>query len=217
MEDKMGWLFNFLGSSIGKKQLMALTGLAFCGFLTSHLLGNLSMYGGPKMFDSYAEHLHAMGILINVAELGLVSLAVIHIGTALLLFIQNRAARPQRYAVSVNSGSKTLSSRLMPYTGLYLAAFITIHLLNFHFVDHDNQTISQIVSDTLTDPLYAAFYIFSMIVVALHVRHGLWSAFQTVGANHPKYMPFIQAASILFALAVAVGYGSLPILIMLTA
>ena len=213
----MSWLFNFLGSSIGKKQLMALTGLSFCGFLTTHLLGNFSMYGGPEMFNSYAEHLHAMGILINVAELGLVSLAVIHIGTAILLFIQNRAARPQRYAVSVNSGAKTLSSQLMPYTGLFLAAFITIHLLNFHFVDHDNQTISQIVSVILTNPVYAAFYIFSMIVVALHVRHGLWSAFQTVGANHPKYMPTIKAASILFAIAVAIGYGSLPILVMLTA
>lgn len=213
----MSWMMKFLSSSIGKKQLMAVTGAGFCFFLTTHLLGNLSIFRGLASLDAYAEKLHSLGPLINAAELGLLAFAAIHVTTASLLFIQNRRARPQRYEVGKSSGGKTISSMLMPYTGIFIFIFVVIHLLNFHFADRTGRAISDIVAGVFANPAYIAFYLASMVVVALHVRHGFWSAFQTVGANHPKYMPAIQAVSIFFALAVAGGYGSLPVFVMLAA
>ncbi len=213
----MDWIISFLGSSIGKKQMMAVTGLAFCFFLTTHLAGNFTMFGGHESFNAYAEKLHSLGPLITLAELGLLFFALVHVGMGLLLFIRNRAARPRRYAVTHKSERQTLGVGFMPYTGVFMFFFIVIHLVNFHFADHDANTISEIVSGVLTNPLYALFYVVSMLVVALHVEHGLWSAFQTVGANHPKYTPLVRAASFVFAIAVAVGYGSLPIFVLMSA
>jgi succinate dehydrogenase / fumarate reductase cytochrome b subunit len=99
----------------------------------------------------------------------------------------------------------------MPYTGIVLLTFVIMHLINFHFVDKSNVTIYQIVSQTFESPLYVFIYIVAMIVMAVHVSHGFWSAFQTIGANHPKYMPLIMVLSIVFSLAVGFGFGLLPI------
>jgi len=102
----------------------------------------------------------------------------------------------------------------MPYTGLYLLAFVIIHLINFHFADRSHQTIYQIVAQTFSHPGYVIFYVFSMVVAAFHVRHGLWSAFQTLGLNHPKYMPFIRKASVVFGVIIGVGFGSIPVFLL---
>ena len=101
----------------------------------------------------------------------------------------------------------------MPYTGLFLLAFIIFHLINFHFVDKSNTTIFLIVSKTFANPLWVVIYVVAMIVAAVHVSHGFWSAFQSIGANHPKYMPIIMVLSILFSLAIAFGFGLLPLYI----
>jgi len=209
----MNWLIKSLWSSIGKKLLMALTGLAFCGFLAGHLAGNLTIYGGKDAFNSYAEHLHSLGPLITFMEWTLVIFALVHIGTGLTLFYQNFKARPDRYVVNKRAGGRTIGSATMPYTGIILLVFIIVHLINFHFVDKSNVTIYQIVSQTFEYPLYVLIYIVAMIVVAVHVSHGFWSAFQTIGANHPKYMPLIMVLSIFFSLAVGIGFGLLPIYI----
>ena len=200
-----------LWSSIGKKLLMALTGLAFCGFLAGHLAGNLTIYGGKDAFNSYAEHLHALGPVLTLAEWGLLLFAVVHVCTGLTLFYQNFVARTSRYVVNKRAGGRTIGSMTMPYTGILLLAFIIFHLINFHFVDKTNTTIYQIVAQAFENPLYVVIYILAMIVAALHVSHGLWSAFQTIGANHAKYMPFIMALSIMFSLAVGFGFGIIPI------
>lgn len=209
----MIWLIQTLFSSIGKKVLMALTGLSFCTFLAMHLFGNLSIYGGNAMFTAYAEHLHAFGILINIAEIGLLAFALLHMGLATLLYIENWRARPIRYVMKKRAGGRTMSSSLMPYTGLYLVFFLVIHLISFHFADHTPQTTYRLVADAFAHPLYVLFYIFSMIVVSVHVKHGFWSAFQTIGANHPKYMPIVQIISFIFSLAVGIGFGSIPLFI----
>jgi succinate dehydrogenase / fumarate reductase cytochrome b subunit len=99
----------------------------------------------------------------------------------------------------------------MPYTGLLLLIFVIIHLLNFHFIEKNDTTIFQIVTDTFAKPGYIAMYVAAMIVVAIHVSHGFWSAFQTIGANHPKYMPVIRGLSIVFSIALGVGFGFIPI------
>ncbi len=206
----MNWMTQTLWSSIGKKMMMAATGLAFCAFLAGHLAGNLTIYGGKDAFNSYAEHLHALGPLITLAEWGLVVCAVIHICTGLTLFYQNFRTRPVRYAVDKRAGGRTIGSATMPYTGIILLVFIIMHLLNFHFVDKSGTTISQLVSQTFQQPLWVIVYILAMIAAALHVSHGFWSAFQTIGAYHPKYMPFIMVFSIIFSLVVGFGFGLLP-------
>ena len=207
----MNWLKQTFWSSIGKKLLMAITGLAFCGFLAGHLAGNMTIYGGKNMFNSYAAHLHSLGPLITVIEWGLVFFAVVHIGTGLTLFYLNYRSRPGRYVVNKRAGGRTIGSATMPYTGILVLAFVIMHLINFHFVDKSQTTIYQIVSKTFDNPLYIAIYVVSMIVVAVHVSHGFWSAFQTIGANHPKYMPLIMVLSIVFSLALGFGFGLLPI------
>jgi succinate dehydrogenase / fumarate reductase cytochrome b subunit len=213
----MNWLIITLKSSVGKKMMMAVTGLCFCGFLAAHLGGNLTLFGGAEMFNSYAEHLHALGVLLTVAEWGMLILAIIHVLTGLTLFYQNYQARPVRYRVDKRAGGRTLGSATMPYTGLALLAFVVFHLINFHFVDKTGTTIYDIVNRAFDSTLYIAVYIVAMIVAAIHVSHGFWSAFQTIGANHPKYMPMIRTISLAFALAVGIGFGVLPIYISMSA
>jgi succinate dehydrogenase / fumarate reductase cytochrome b subunit len=213
----MNWLINTFKSSVGKKSLMSVTGLCFCGFLAAHLGGNLTIYGGKEMFNSYAEHLHALGVLLTFAEWGLLTFAVIHVLTGITLFYQNYKARPVRYRVNKSGGGRTLGSRTMPYTGIILLAFVVFHLANFHFVDKTDTTIFTIVSEAFSNPLYVMIYIAAMVVAAVHVSHGFWSAFQTLGANHPKYMPIIRTVSLIFALVVGIGFGVLPIFISISA
>lgn len=207
----MDWLTRVMMSSIGKKYLMALTGLGFIGFLCGHLAGNLTLYVGRDAFISYAEHLHALGPLVTVAEISLLSLAIVHVLTGSTLFYQNFRSRPERYCVNKSAGGRTIGSRTMPYTGFLVLIFVIIHLMNFHFVDKTDTTIFNIVAATFEDTVAMMFYIFSMVVVAIHVSHGLWSSFQTLGANHPKYMPGVMILSVVFAMVVGVGFGFLPI------
>ena len=212
----MNWVTRTFSTSVGKKQLMAVTGFLFLLFLTTHLLGNLSVYGGPASFVSYAEHLHALGKLLLAAEIGMAVALLVHVTTAVFLFFENRRARPVRYAVDKGGGGRTLSSQTMPYTGLLILGFIGVHLATFshHIVDQTTRNIFQIAAAVFSNPIYLAIYVIGVLLVTFHVRHGLWSAFQTVGANHPKYMPFIQKLSIVFAVIVAIGFGSLPFVIL---
>jgi succinate dehydrogenase / fumarate reductase cytochrome b subunit len=212
-EKKMNWLFDTLWSSIGKKLFMALTGLSFCGFLTAHLIGNLTLYAGKDAFNSYAEHLHSLGPIINLAEIGLLLLFLVHVFTGLTLFYENFRARPARYAVNKNAGGRTIGSFTMPYTGIVLFAFIMFHLLQLHFIDKTGTTIYQIVSDTFSRTSNVAIYAVVMIFVGLHVSHGFWSAFQTLGASHVKYTLFIKKLSLLLSLIFGVGFGLIPIYI----
>ncbi len=203
-------------SSIGKKLLMAITGLCFCGFLITHLFGNLLLYSGKEAFNAYSESLNSLGPIIRFVELGLLFFAVIHIITGATLFFQNLKARPVRYIVNKRAGGRTIGSATIPYTGFLLLIFVIFHLVNFHFADKTSATIYQIVSSTFTKPEYVAIYIAAVIITAIHIRHGFWSAFQTIGANHPKYMPAIRVISILFSIILGIGFGSIPIYMSLT-
>lgn len=211
----MTWFMNILWSSIGKKMMMAVTGLGFCGFLISHLAGNLTLYGGKDAFNAYAEKLHSLGVIINMAEIGLLVFAVIHVITGMILFYQNFRARPIRYKKNKSAGGRSIGSRTMPYTGLILLGFVILHLLDFHFVDKSGTTIYDIVATTFSNPFYVGIYVVAMIVAALHVSHGLWSAFQTIGANHLKYMPIIRGIGVVFSLMVGAGFGMIPIYILM--
>jgi len=204
-----------LKRSIGKKILMALTGLGFCAFLAIHLVGNLFIYGGPDLFHSYVEHLHALGPLIYISEVCLLILLAIHLIMAVTLYFQNLNARPVTYVIKRNSGGRTLSSGTMPYTGLLILTFIVFHLVTFKFADHSKQTVFEIVSATFVQPKYLTLYVIAMIIVGLHVNHGFWSAFQTLGMDHPKYMPAIKTVSVAFSLILTGGFGFIPVYVMM--
>lgn len=210
----MNWLVRTIYSSIGKKLLMALTGLAFCGFLVTHLIGNLTLYGGKGLFLSYVEHLHAWGYLITVAEWGLVLFGLIHIITGLLLFYENWKARPVRYAVKKWAGGRTIGSATAPYTGILILIFIIVHLLAFRFVDKTNIDDYVILSQTFDQLGYVLFYIVGVIIVAVHVSHGFWSGFQSLGLNHPKYMPLIRRLGLVFSVIIGIGFGSIPVYVL---
>jgi len=208
----MNWFFNMLRTSIGKKWMMALTGLGFVLFLCIHLIGNLTLYAGKDLFLSYVAHLHALDPLIRVAEIGLLFFAAVHVATGLTLFWQNWQARPVGYQMKKSGGGRTIGSRTMPYTGLVILGFVMVHLLQFHFIDHDPQAaVFQAMTDTFAFLPYIFFYTAAVIVVAVHISHGFWSLFQTIGANHPKYMPAIKGLGIIFSLLAAVGFGCIPV------
>ena len=211
----MKWLLNILGTSIGKKMMMAVTGLGFCFFLLTHLAGNLSVYGGKEAFNAYAERLHSLGAIITVSEWGLLLFAIIHILFGVNLFYRNLVARPVKYSVKKSAGGSSLGSATMPYTGFILLIFIVFHLFNFHFADKTNQTIFQILVSTFASPGYVIIYVVAVLVAAIHISHGFWSAFQTIGANHPKYMPFIRGVSLAYSLIIGIGFGFIPLYILL--
>jgi succinate dehydrogenase / fumarate reductase cytochrome b subunit len=207
----LSWLIQTFSSSIGKKLLMAVTGLCFIGFLAAHLVGNLTLYAGSAAFNAYAEKLHSLGPILTVFELALLVLALIHVITGIILFFQNYRARSVPYEKDEAAGGRTLSSLTMPYTGFIILGFVVFHLINFSFVDKTDRTIFEIVRSAFANPAYMIIYVVVMIIVALHVRHGFWSAFQTLGANHPKYMPALMVLSIIVGLIIGLGFGLLPL------
>lgn len=211
----MNWFSAALGSSVGKKLMMALTGLAFIGFLAAHLAGNLTIYGGKAAFNGYAEKLQSLGPVLHLFRSGLIAFALVHVLTGLYLFLLNRKARPVGYQMHATAGGQTLSSRTMPYTGIIILAFVIFHLFHFTFVDKTATTVFDLVAAAFNQPVYMLLYAALMIVVGLHVRHGFWSAFQTLGINHPKYMPAVSAISIAAGVVVALGFGLLPLVIAL--
>jgi succinate dehydrogenase / fumarate reductase cytochrome b subunit len=211
----MNRLTMFLASSVGKKLMMSVTGLGFCGFLCIHLAGNLTLYGGKDFFNSYVEHLHSLGPLITLAEFGLLFFAAIHIITGGLLFYQNITARPVGYSVNKSAGGRTPGSATMPYTGFITFLFIVFHLMNFHFADKTRTTTFQLMSHAFSNPVYIFIYIIAVIIAGIHVSHGLWSAFQTLGAHHPQYTPFLRGLGIVFGVIVGVGFGFIPVYVAL--
>ncbi len=120
----MHWICRTFFTSVGKKELQAVTGLMFLLFLATHLLGNLSIYGGGAAFVAYAHHLHALGKLLVAAEVLLAAALIVHVSLGLILFVQNRGARPVRYNMDKSGGGRTFSSQTMPYTGLLILGFI---------------------------------------------------------------------------------------------
>lgn len=209
----MNWFVENISTAIGKKLLMAVTGLGFVGFIFVHLAGNLSFYCGKEAFLHYVETLHKLDPVIAVVEIVLLLFAVVHVTTGTILFFQNRRARNTRYAVKKSAGGRTIGSRTMPYTGFLILLFVILHLSQFHFIDRAQMTPYDAAVRTFGNIGFALIYIAAVILVGIHIRHGFWSLFQTLGLNHDKYMPLIRTVGILFAIAVAVGFAFVPIYI----
>jgi len=192
----MSWFIKTCTSSLGKKYVMAVSGLMLGGFLIVHAAGNSSIFWGRSAFLSYAEHLHSLGPLVPVAEIILLSIFLLHVVTGISLFLQNLLARSDRYEVSKQAGGRTWGSRTMPYTGALILVFILLHLFNVRFTDQ-SIPVADTVGRVLTSPLYTLLYTAGMTVLALHISHGFWSLFQTMGINHPRYNSLIRGTTYL--------------------
>ena len=208
-----------LKSSIVKKQLVGVTGLLLCGFLLTHLAGNLLIFVGPEAFNFYAHKLTS-NPLIYVAEAILAAIFLGHMAMAIKVTMENKAARPEGYYMKTKTGrGSTFASSTMPYTGLILLAFLIWHLTGLKFgahyeITYEGETIRdlfRLVMEKFSNPLYVAGYVACMFAMGIHVSHGFWSAFQSVGLNNRSYEPKIRTLAITFALVVGTGFSILPI------
>lgn len=218
-----------LTSSIGRKILMAITGQAMVLFAVIHLLGNSSIFGWlPGGINAYAHHLHSLPAPVIIGfRLGLLVFACVHIWYGIQLTIENRGGRPQEYAVK-STQKATFASENMIWTGSLLVAFILYHLLHFTFQVISPETAALSHPDSLGNPnvlgmVIAAFqnmfitliYAGAMVVLFLHLSHGIQSFFQTLGWSNDRVQPYITKAGTLVALALFIGYAAVPLTILL--
>lgn len=209
----------FFSSSIGKKQLMALSGLALCGFLVTHLAGNFLLLVGRDAFNLYA-HTLVSNPLIYVAEAILLSIFLVHFFIAMKLTWENKSARPEKYYVKRKvGGGSNFASSTMPYTGVIILVFIVLHLLNFKYGTNytyylegeEIRDIFRTVIEYFENPLYVAWYVFAMIAMGVHLSHGFQSTFQSLGICGPKYTPTIKKIGCIFSAVVSLGFSFLAI------
>lgn len=202
-------LCRFFKSSIGRKVVVGLAGLLLCGFLITHLAGNMFLFVGEGAFNHYAETL-GKNPLLPGAEIVLALLFFIHIVVSLRLRYENKQARPAGYEDAKAKGGRTPGSRSMTWTALLVLAFLIVHIKTFRFGD-DAEGLYRLVMTWFANPLYAGFYVVAMLGLGLHLSHGVQSAFQTLGLNHPRYTPAIRKISVLFAVVIAGGFMFIPI------
>lgn len=218
------WLRQTLSSSLGKKYLVAISGLMLVGFLIVHLLGNLNLYvgGSGAAFNHYAHFLTANPAL-PLAEVALAALFVLHIAFAIRVTYQNRGARHSRYAVASSKGKKTLASSSMIFTGLIVLVFLLVHLYDFRIGketataaasygrDAELFDLAAMVRHRLSDPVGAGIYLVGVVVLGIHLSHAIRSSFQTLGVNHPHLNTLIVRGGIGLAVLIALGFASFPI------
>lgn len=223
----MSGLWSILWSSVGKKVVTAITGLAMIVFLIGHLAGNLTLLTGKdETYNAYSHFLLNMGALLIVVELGLLAFFILHVVDGVLVWLGKRKARPERYEKSGSAGGpsrKTLSSKTMIWTGLVLLVFTVVHLKTFKYgpgveegysVEIDGVVMRDLyglVVDKFSHPGYVAFYVGCMVLMGFHLRHGFWSAFQSLGALTPRHTPLIYGLGVLVAIALAAGFLILPL------
>ena len=204
---------------------MAVSGLVLVGFVIAHLLGNCLIYLGPEAINSYAQHLRDLGPLLWVARGVLLAAVVMHAATSVHLAIENRRARPQPYQV-VRRRETTLAARTMMASGLLLIAYLVYHLLHFTF-GATNPKISHVTDalgrhDVYTmmvlsfqQPAISLAYVLGMTVLCLHLGHGIGSVFQTLGLTTERTLPRITQIGRLVAIAIYLGYISIPFAVLL--
>jgi succinate dehydrogenase / fumarate reductase cytochrome b subunit len=214
----MGWLLKSLNSSIGKKFVMALTGICLILFLIVHLIGNLTLYAGPDAFNGYVSTLDIVKPIIRVVEVILALIFIFHIFNGVRLWYENKKANPKNYAVNASSENSTFFSRTMIFSGSIIFIFLILHLSTFWYQfnfpgthGEDVHEYYNIVVEWFQNTVYVIVYVAAMILLGFHLNHGFQSAFQTFGWNHNKYFPFIKMLGTLYAIVMAIGFASIPI------
>ena len=196
-------------SSIGRKFIMAITGLGAIGFLTVHLGGNLVVYAGKDWFNSYAEHLHKIPFLF-VFEALLFAMFAMHIVFASILTIHNWQSRRISYSMRKTAGGSNLASSTMIYSGLAVLFFMIIHLITIK-TGHANMGSYERVVHLLSHPHGAITYVLGVLALGLHLFHGASSTFQSIGINHPKYANVITFVGRTAAVIMAAAFSSIPL------
>ena len=210
----------FWSSTNAKKFVMAVTGFILFLFVIGHMLGNLQVFEGPDKLNAYGRFLHGVPEILWGVRIVLLASVVAHIVSSVQLAVAKTQARPVGYAKKQNVASD-YASRTMYWSGPILLAFIIFHLLHFtagvihpgaSFIEGD---VYHNVVSGFQVWYVSAWYIFSMILLALHIRHGAWSMFQSLGMNHPRHTPVLKKAAAVLAIVIAAGYISIPVSILI--
>jgi succinate dehydrogenase / fumarate reductase cytochrome b subunit len=209
----------YVTSTIGRKVVMAVTGLVLFGFVVGHFVGNLTLYLGPEAINAYSRFLHGFlhGGGLWVARAVLLACAVLHVWAATSLTLDSWAARPDGYR-RWKAKDSTYASRTMRWGGVILFAFIVFHILHltlgrFHPDYRPGDVYHNLVAGFQVWPV-ALFYVVAMVLLALHLDHGVWSLCQTLGLSHPRYKRWARAAARGFALLILVGNCSFPLAVL---
>jgi succinate dehydrogenase / fumarate reductase cytochrome b subunit len=210
-------LGRFFGSSIGKKVVMAVTGIALFGFVVAHMLGNLQVYLGSEALNAYAKGLRDLGPLLWLARIGLLVAVALHIWSAYSLTRMNRAARPEGYREKEHRES-TYASRTMRWSGVFLALFIVYHLMHLTWGNAHPDFIHGDVYHNFVvgfrPVLVTLVYVLAMLALGLHMYHGVWSLMQTLGLSHPRYNHLRHAFAALITAVVVIGNISMPVAVL---
>jgi len=212
-------------SSVGKKILMAVTGVVFVLFVIAHMVGNLKAFMGPEHFDEYAHFLREVGepvfpygVLLWIFRIVLLGCLAVHAIFALQTWRTSTLARPVKYGKRLVPEESTFASRTMRWGGIVLFLFVVAHLLHF--------TTGQLHPDFVPGAAYqnlvtgfqmqwvAVLYIIVMFVLCLHLYHGVWSSFQTLGLNHPRYNRLRRPLAAAVAIIVFLGFASVPVAVL---
>ena len=208
---------HFYTSTTGKKAVMAVSGCILFLFVVGHLIGNLQIYEGPDKLNRYAVLLRAEPALLWAVRIVLLGMVLLHIWSAIQLAARNIGARPVGYRKKKAAGS-SYASRTMYWSGPIILAFVIYHLLDFTFGQvnphyQPGNVYGNVVASFQLIPV-AMFYIIAMLLLCLHLYHGLWSMFQSLGIAHPRYTPMLRRGAAVVAALIAAGNISIPVAVL---
>lgn len=221
------WVTTLYRSTIGKKAIMAATGVIMVAFVIAHMAGNLQMFDGPVKMNGYAAFLKSTGELLWVARLVLLVALLLHVLMAWQLTQVKRVARPVGYSRNEPQVS-TIASRTMRWGGVLILVFIVFHILQmttgtvFPLTSSGGATFSETnvygnVISAFRNPLVSAFYIVAMLFLMLHLFHGAWASVRTLGLSKPSRFPLHRRISTGIALVVWLGFTAIPVAVLLGA
>ena len=221
----MTWFSELYRNAVVKKAIMAVTGLVLFGWLLGHLMGNLKVFQGAEKFNAYAEYLRTMGTPL-LPEAGVLWLVrgvlagsiVLHIWSATSLTLTNRRARSTDYETR-RGVQLDYAARTMRWSGYLIAFYIVYHLmhLTWGYVHHDfvaHNPYANLVSGFQIVPV-ALVYIAANLLLGMHLYHGLWSLFQSLGLNHPSYNAWRRHFAVTFAIVMSLGFISIPVAVLI--
>jgi succinate dehydrogenase / fumarate reductase, cytochrome b subunit len=212
-----GRLALFWDSSIGKKALMALTGIILSAYIVAHLLGNMQIYMGAEVIDRYAHFLHSNAGLLWTARVVLLAAFLVHAISGIQLYMRKSAARPVEYHTKANLQGST-ASRTMLITGVMILCFVVYHVLHLTtgtlHPDYEHLAAFHNVTAGFRQPIAALLYVIAMVAVGFHLWHGLYSMFGSLGFSHPRYTPGLRRAAALVATLIALANISVPVAVL---
>lgn len=216
-----------INSQVGRKIITGITGIGLILFLITHLAGNLTIFGTSTAFNEYVEALQSLGVFLYVAEAGLATLFLYHAILGISIWLNRRKARPDKYAVyaSKNGPShQSLASKSMIYTGIIILIFLVVHIVHFKFGAYYSTVVDgteirdlrKLVIESFVRPLDTFAYVFVLLLVVLHLSHGFWSAFTSLGMHHNNTSKKVQMAAYGFAIVLMLAFMFIPLYIFFT-